>query len=149
MDSINKTDYMIPTSANDYYQICIDYPPAYNEYGKQLLERDLDNAISCIFRSLYGSKSTLPEIPGLFVDMERFTHILDKLENRMLINRAVNETLYRIVPEFAPEITVDYDPITQMMTYNISLKGQPMLKVEQKDSLDSAEVIYMNKKFYE
>mgnify|MGYP001243280742 CR=1 FL=1 len=140
---------MRATTDNEFYEFYVDYPPTYNEYGKQLVERDLDNALSCIFRSIYGSRTLLPEVPGLFIDIERYTHILDTIDNRLAVNTIVNDTIFRICGELNPEVTVEYDTISQMLTYNISMRGKFLLKVEQADSLDTAEITTMTKKFYD
>lgn len=137
------------TADNELYEFFIDYPPSYNEYGKQLIERDLDNALSCIFRSFYGSRSLLPEVPGIFVDIERYTHVLETIENRLEINATINSIINKICGELAPQISVEYDYNTQKLTYNISMRGEFLLKVEQGGTLDTATMIEMNKKFYD
>lgn len=148
MESIDKHK-LTKTKDNEVYEFYIDYPPGYNEYGKQLIERDLDNALSCIFRSFYGSRTLLPEVPGLFIDIERYTHILDTIANRLDVNSQVNAIVNRICGKLMPEVSVEYDSVTQKLTYNIGMQGEFLLKVEQGGDLDTAEVVTMNKKFYE
>ena len=136
------------TLENESYSFYVDYPPAYNEYNKQLVERDLDNAISCIFRSFYGSRTLIPEVPGIFVDIERYTHILDTLSNRLTINTLINDVIWRICGKMNPNVDVEYDRLQQKLSYSISMQGEFLLKVEQADQLESAEIIN-GKKFYE
>ncbi len=136
------------TLENESYSFYVDYPPAYNEYNKQLVERDLDNAISCIFRSFYGSRTLIPEVPGIFVDIERYTHILDTLSNRLAINTLINDVIWRICGKMNPNVDVEYDRLQQKLSYSISMQGEFLLKVEQADQLESAEIIN-GKKFYE
>ena len=136
------------TLENESYSFYVDYPPAYNEYNKQLVERDLDNAISCIFRSFYGSRTLIPEVPGIFVDIERYTHILDTLSNRLTINTLINDVIWRICGKMNPNVDVEYVRLQQKLSYSISMQGEFLLKVEQADQLESAEIIN-GKKFYE
>lgn len=138
-----------PTLENEDYEFYIDYPPAYNEYNKQLVERDLDNAVSCIFRSFYGSRTLIPEVPGIFVDIERYTHILDTLNNRLAINTLINDVVWKICGKMNPNIEVEYDRLQQKMSYNISMQGKFLLKVEQAEQLESAELNLSGKRFYE
>ena len=105
MERVDRSKYKA-TTENELYEYYIDYPPTYNEYGKQLIERDIDNALSCIFRSFYGSRTLLPEVPGLFIDIERYSHILDSLENRMELNTLVNQVVQKICGEMNPEVNV-------------------------------------------
>lgn len=137
------------TTDNELYEHYIDYPPAYNEYGKQLVERDMDNALSCIFRSFYGSRTLLPEVPGLFLDIERYTHVLDSLDNRIAINTDVNTVVDRICRELNPSISVSYDEATQKMSYDINMKGHFLLSVENGNTYEEATIAKMEKRFYE
>ena len=148
MERVNKGKYKTTTD-NELYEFYIDYPPTYNEYGKQLIERDVDNALSCIFRSFYGSRTLLPEVPGLFIDIERYSHILDPLENRMELNTLVNQVVQKICGEMNPEVSVSYDQSTQKIIYDISLQGKFLLKVEHGNTFQEAEITKMNKKFFE
>lgn len=138
-----------PTLENENFLFYIDYPPTYNEYNKQLVERDLDNALSCIFRSFYGARTLLPEVPGLFVDIERYTHIIDTLSNRLAINAEINAIVWRICGDLSPQVNVEYNRLTQQMTYWISMRGNFLLKVDQANNLETAEILYNGKKFYE
>lgn len=148
MERVDRSKYKATTD-NELYEFYIDYPPTYNEYGKQLIERDVDNALSCIFRSFYGSRTLLPEVPGLFIDIERYTHILDALENRMELNTLVNQVVQKICGEMNPEVNVTYDASTQKLIYDISLKGKFLLKVEHGNTFQEAEITKMNKRFFE
>ena len=137
------------TSDNELYEHYVDYPPSYNEYGKQLVERDLDAALSSIFRSFYGARTLLPEVPGLFVDIERYVHILTTLDNRLEMNSIVIEVIQRICGELRPEVSVSYDEANKMLTYDIAMEGNFILKVEAGNTYDEAIVRRMDKKFYE
>ena len=148
MDRVDNNQYKA-TADNELYKFYIDYPPSYNEYGKQLIERDLDAALSSIFRSMYGARTLIPEVPGLFIDIERYTHILSTLDNRMELNAIVNETIGRICGDLRPEVSVSYDEANRSLTYDIKMEGEFLLKVEAADTYDSATVTMMNKRFYE
>ena len=137
------------TSDNELYEHYVDYPPSYNEYGKQLVERDLDAALSSIFRSFYGARTLLPEVPGLFVDIERYIHILTTLDNRMEMNSIVNEVIQKICGDLRPEVSVSYDEANKSLTYDIAMEGNFILKVEAGNTYDEAIVRRMDKKFYE
>lgn len=138
-----------PTKDNDLYKLVIDYPPAYNEYGKQLLERDLDNAIRVIFRSFYGSSTLIPEVPGMFLDIVRYTHVLDDPITRSNINTKVNAVIAEIVPETSPSVEIEYNPIDHKMTYHISIRGETILRVDSAGDPDKATITWSDKKFYE
>lgn len=136
------------TLENELYTHYVDYPPTYNDFNNQLVERDLDNALACIFRSFYGSRTLLPEVPNLFIDIERYTHSLDTLSNRLAINTIVNEVVWNICGEMSPQVDVEYDKVSQLLTYKISLEGEFLLKVEAGETLRTARIIN-DKKFYE
>ena len=147
--AIDSTLNPKPTKDNDLYKVVIDYPPAYNEYGKQLLERDLDNAIRVIFRSFYGSSTLIPEVPGMFLDIVRYTHVLDDPITRSNINTKVNAVIADIVPETSPSVEIDYNPIDHRMTYHISIRGETILRVDSAGDPDKATITWSDKKFYE
>ena len=138
-----------PTKENDLYNLVIDYPPAYNEYGKQLLERDLDNAIRVIFRSFYGSSTLIPEVPGMFLDIVRYVHVLDDPITRSNINNRVNAVIAEIVPEASPSVEIDYNPVDQKMTYRISIRGETILRVDSAGGPDKSMITWSDKKVYE
>lgn len=134
---------------NNTYGIYIDKPTMFDEYGKQKTLTGIETAINFIFRSFYGDHRLLPRIQGLFIDVHRWKHVLDSEYNKMRINAAVNEAISAMLKDLTPIININYDPISQTMTYDITLNGEINMQVRDADDLNSAIIKINTKKFYE
>ena len=131
------------------YNIYIDYPPQFDEYRMQKILVDVQAAITFIFRSFYGDYRLLPQIQGLFVDIQRYKHILDSDLNRTKINTMVNAALSDMLKDMSPTIDIGYDPNTSKMTYSITLRSDVKISVDNAESPLYAEIKLNNKKFYD
>ena len=145
-------ELMLPVTEvleTDNYGIYVDFPPMYNDYNRQMILTDINCAISMIFRSFYGSYTSLPQIEGLFIDIVRYKHILDTDLAKMNLNQIVNEALSEVLEGLIPNITTGYDPITGKMQYHITLQGKVSFEVNDAENPLIANIRLNEKKFYE
>ena len=85
----------------------------------------------------------------MFLDIVRYTHVLDDPITRSNINTKVNAVIADIVPETSPSVEIDYNPIDHRMTYHISIRGETILRVDSAGDPDKATITWSDKKFYE
>ncbi len=131
------------------YGMYLDFPLAFDEYGRQKAETNADACISFILRAMYGDRKLLPQIQGTMLDITRFKHQLDTDYTKDLLQTRLNESIGAVMHEMAPEIELDYDPLTQHMSYNITVNGQRKARVTKAENIFDAEIEINTKKFYE
>ena len=127
----------------------IDYVPEYNIYNKQKVETYVDAAIQYALRSIYCRESLLPQVPNLFIDLERFKHALDSYDVLLHIKNHVEIALSSILKEYNPEISMEYNTDTNMLLYEIDFKGEGTVQIVNGQSLLRASIKINKKKFYE
>lgn len=129
--------------------VYIDYPLQFDEYSRQKILLGIEAAIAMTFRSFYGDRRLLPRVQGLFIDIQRYKHILANEYNRMRLNTIVNQALDGILSGLNPSIQVYFDEITQTMSYDITLDKDVEISVTNAETPLVAEITINTKRFYE
>lgn len=127
----------------------IDYVPEYNIYNRQKVEKYVDAAIQYTLRSIYCRESLLPQVPDLFIDLERYKHALDSYDVLLHIKTHVETALSAILREYNPEIKMEYNTDTASLLYEINFKGEGVVQLVNGQSLLRASIKINKKKFYE
>lgn len=131
------------------YGIFYDYVPDYNIYTRQKIESGLEAAIMYTLRSIYSKRTLLPQVPGLFLDMERWRHKLDSDESLMAIKKEFESNLSGIMGQYNPAIEFDYNKATGLLKYTVTYSGHGSVQVYNGETLLKANIKINKKKFFD
>ena len=126
-----------------------DYLPARDKFNKHLVQDKVESAINYALRSIYSKRSLLPQLRGLFLDIETFRHSLDSVEVLLYIKKRVEDNLNTILGEYIPSIELSYNKDDGILNYTIMFYGEGSVKVENGSVLLTAVLTYNGKKFYD
>ena len=131
------------------FDMYTDYLPARDEYNKHLIEREVTSAIAYALRSIYSIYSLLPQLRGLFLDIERFRHSMDSVEVLLHIKNQVESNLNSILGEYIPSIELSYDKDDGILNYTVQFYGHGEVKIYNGATLLTAVLKYNGKRFYD
>ena len=131
------------------YDMYTDYLPGRDEFNKHLIETRVRSAITYALRSIYSKRSLLPQLRGLFLDIETFRHSLDSVEVLLYIKKRVEENLNAILGEYIPTIELDYNKDEGKLTYTITFNGEGYVRVDNGSVLLTSVMTFNGKKFYD
>lgn len=126
-----------------------DWLPGRDQFNRHLFEEKVSSAITYALRSIYSKRTLLPQLRGLFLDIETFRHSLDSVEVLLFIKKRVEENLNTILGEYIPTIELDYNKDEGKLTYTITFNGEGYVRVENGAVLLSAVLTFNGKKFYD
>ena len=131
------------------FDMYTDYLPARDKYNKHLIQRQVESAINYALRSIYSKRSLLPQLRGLFLDIETFRHSLDSIDVLLYIKKRVEDNLNTILAEYVPSIELKYNKDDGILNYTITFYGEGEVTVENGSVLLTAVLTYNGKKFYD
>ena len=131
------------------FDMYTDYLPARDKYNRHLVQYKVESAINYALRSIYSKRSLLPQLRGLFLDIETFRHALDSVEVLLYIKKKVETNLNAILGEYIPSIELSYNKDDGILNYTITFFGEGMVRVENGSVLLTAVLTYNGKKFYD
>lgn len=127
----------------------IDFVPSRDIYNNQKVIKLMDAALSFALTSMYSRRELLPQLEGMFVEVERFRHSLDSIAILQHIKSTVEENLNSIMIDYTPTLELTYDRDTGRLDYTIQFYGKGELKVTNGATLTTASFKINNKKFYD
>lgn len=127
-----------------------DYPLEFDEFNKQKVLKNIDAAIPMIMRLLHCKVNTLPSLPDLFLDIERYKHVLMSTVDQLAVDRDIKQKLNKCFNEFQPEVVSVIDRFKQKVDITITLHDEySMVKISVLDSQSRDDMkIYIDKKAF-
>lgn len=98
-----------------------DRPPEFDIYNRQKIDFNIEVAIPIIMRILYCKINTLPHLPGVILDIERYKHMMNTEANIASMQQTVAEMVAQAIPYFKPEVQVISNPETGQVDINITM----------------------------
>lgn len=86
-----------------------DYPPRYNKLGEQYFSNTLETAKDKILRMLYTKINTISSVPNIWIDIERYKHMLDNEISIRVLENSVKEKITRGLAELNPYVELYVD----------------------------------------
>ena len=102
-----------------------------------------------IAMTLYPRHTLLPQIPDLFVDLDRYRHTIDSDANMLMIDGVVSEHLNAYLYEVNPVIDINYNRLKQQMAMNVTISSDTVLNLNAVEDRNKVQYRINNKKFTE
>lgn len=129
----------------------IDFPPTYDQYRKQKVEHTISAAINVILRLFYGHTNTLPSIPNLFIDIEKYKHMLDSDGSIYHFRKICTESIKACLSKLDPTIDIEVDKVEQSINIDIILYYDSIeygFKLTNAQDRELLKIEYNKKPFY-
>ena len=130
------------------YKHYIDFLPARDIYNRQKVIKLMDACLNFSLTSIYSRRELLPQLQGMFIEIERFRHSLDSIEILQFIKTEVEKNLSSLLLDYTPTIELSYDAETGILDYTINFYGEGEITVSNGSTLHTASFNINKKKFH-
>lgn len=129
-----------------------DFPLSYNSFNKQKIDVNIEAIVNAVLRTLYTRANVLPSLPNLYVDIERFKHMMDDSMTVAGFQRRMQHSIKDVLPpECHPIITIETDSLSKTITLNLSVEVdnyQYVINMEHIEDPYMIDISFNKKKFY-
>lgn len=129
--------------------IYIEYTLDVDKNNQQEVLFNTRAGLKYIAMTLYPRHTLLPQIPDLFIDLDRYRHTIDSDANMMMIQGVVSEHLNAYLYEVNPEIEINYNRLKQQMAMNVTISSDTVLQLNAVEDRSKVQYKINNKKFTE
>ena len=129
--------------------VYIEYTLDVDNNGQQEILFNTRAALKYISMTLYPRQTLLPQIPDLFVDLDRYRHTIDSDANMRMIEDTVSEHLNAYLYAVNPAIDINYDRLKQQMVMSVGVSSDTVLHLESVENRNKVRYKINNKKFTE
>lgn len=129
--------------------VYIEYTLDVDNNGQQEVLFNTRAALKYISMTLYPRQTLLPQIPDLFVDLDRYRHTIDSDANMRMIEDTVSEHLNAYLYAVNPAIDINYDRLKQQMVMSVGVSSDTVLHLESVENRNKVRYKINNKKFTE
>ena len=139
---------MISNNRHDQV-VYIEYTLDVDKNNQQEVLFNTRAGLKYIAMTLYPRHTLLPQIPDLFVDLDRYRHTIDSDANMLMIDGVVSEHLNAYLYEVNPVIDINYNRLKQQMAMNVTISSDTILNLNAVEDRNKVQYRINNKKFTE